>query len=71
MSARSRRLTIKPDAQADIDWILLFTRKRWGADQRRRYRARLTHALNGLRDHPELGPTRNDLFPGCRNLSVD
>jgi len=71
MSARRHRLTIKPDARADIDWILLYTRKRWGIDQRRRYRAQLTQALKILREHPELGPERNDLFPGCRNRLVD
>ena len=27
--------------------------------------------MDSLLEFPELGPTRNDLFAGCRNLSVN
>jgi toxin ParE1/3/4 len=71
MSARKRRLTIKPEAQLDIDEILLYTRKRWGLDQRRRYRTRLYDAMRSLRDYPERGREREEYFPGCRGLVVE
>jgi toxin ParE1/3/4 len=72
MSARSRRrLTIREAAKRDIDDALLCTRTRWGIDQRRRYRARLYQAMRSLLDYPELGASRDDLFPGCRNLPVE
>jgi toxin ParE1/3/4 len=72
MSARSRRrLTIREAAKRDIDDILVYTRTRWGVDQRRRYGAQLKKAIRSLLDYPELGPPRNDLFPGCRNLPLE
>jgi toxin ParE1/3/4 len=70
MSAHKRRLAIKPEAQVDIDEILLYTRKHWGVDQRQRYRTRLFDAMRSLRDYPERGRERNEYFPGCRGLVV-
>jgi len=72
MCARSRRhITIREAAKQDIDDILLYTRTRWGIDQRRRYRGQLRQAIRSLLDYPELGPSRDDLFPGCRNLPLE
>jgi plasmid stabilization system protein ParE len=72
MSARSRRyLTIREAAKRDIDDILLYTRRRWGIDQRRRQRAQLRQAMRSLLDYPELGPPRDDPFSGCRNLPLE
>jgi toxin ParE1/3/4 len=64
-------LIITPDARADINGIRLYTQQRWGIDQRRRYGARLRQAMRSLLDHPELGPARDDLYPGCRGLLVE
>lgn len=72
MSARSRlRLTIREVAKRDLNDILLYTRSRWGTDQRRRYGAQLRQAMRSLLDYPELGPPRDDLFHGCRNLLME
>lgn len=71
MSARRRRLTVKPEAQADIDDILLYTCERWGAEQRRRYGFRIKQAMRSLLDYPERGASRDDLYPGCRNPLVE
>jgi toxin ParE1/3/4 len=60
-----------PIARADIDGVLLYTRKRWGADQRRRYRNDLRRAMDSLREFPELGPARSEVAPGCRILAVE
>ena len=70
MSARKRQLIVRPDAQDDVREILLYTFVRWNAEQRRRYRRELNGSLRSLLAYPELGPTRDDLFAGCRNLTV-
>ena len=71
MSARRRQLIVRPDAQVDIRDILLYTLARWSSEQRRRYRGDLDRAMRSLLIYPELGPSRNDLFPGCRNLAIN
>jgi toxin ParE1/3/4 len=71
MSARKRRLILKPDARADMRGILLYTQQHWGGDQRRRYRTRLYDAMRSLRDYPEWGRQRDEYFPGCRGLVVE
>ena len=71
MSARKRRLIVRPDAQADFRAVLLYTRERWGVDQRHRYRTQLSQAMRSLRDYPERGRARDDYFPGCRSLMVE
>jgi toxin ParE1/3/4 len=71
MSARSRRLVVRADAQADLRSVLLYTRDRWGADQVRRYRTQLNQAMRSLRVYPERGRTRDEYFLGCRTLAVE
>jgi toxin ParE1/3/4 len=71
MSARRRQLIIRPDAQADVRAILLYTRKRWSSAQRDRYRNSLRRAMESLREFPESGPTRDEIAPGCRILTVE
>jgi len=58
-------------AERDIDDIVLYSRTQWGTVQSRRYRNDLRRAMNALRTFPELGPTRDDIYPGCRILSVE
>jgi len=71
MSAHRRRLVVQPGAQADIRAILLYTRERWSAEQRRRYRAQLNQAMRSLLDHPERGRPRDEFYAGCRSLVVE
>jgi toxin ParE1/3/4 len=71
MSAHRRRLTIKPDAQVDIDDILLYTREHWGVDQRHRYGSQLRKAMRSLVNHPGLGRARDEVNPGCRSLLIE
>src|SRR5688572_5410799 len=71
MSARRlRRLRVLDAAERDLDDILIYTREHWGTGQSRRYRNDLRRAMNALRDFPELGPRRDDLYSGCRMLTV-
>ncbi|CAA9530090.1 MAG: hypothetical protein AVDCRST_MAG73-822 [uncultured Thermomicrobiales bacterium] len=68
MPVRNRRLILLPEAGRDVQAALHFTRERWGARQRSKYRSLLYDAMRGLIAYPELGPARDDLFPGCRSL---
>lgn len=70
MSAH-RRLIIQPEAQADIRAILLYTRERWSAEQRRRYHAHINLGLTSLLDYPERGRPRDEFYVGCRSLLVE
>ncbi len=61
MSARRRRrLAISVAAKLDIDDVLLYTQRRWGTKQRRRYRAQLFQAMRALLDHPDRGRPRHE-----------
>lgn len=71
MSARKRRLTITPAARQDLQDVLAYTERRWGNDQRRAYRTRLQNGMRSLTDFPERGAARDDLFTGCRILTIE
>lgn len=71
MSAHKPVVQLSRQAERDFDDIVLFTRRTWGEQQKRAYRAAIGRALRQLRDFPELGPSRDDLFPGCRGLQVE
>jgi toxin ParE1/3/4 len=72
MSARRRRrLAITVAAKLDIDNALLYTQRRWGSEQRRRYRTQLYQGMRSLLDHPERGRPREEFYAGCRSLVVE
>lgn len=70
MSVRRRRLRMRVAARNDIKATLIFTEQRWGAEQRRRYRAQLYEAMESLLDYPERGRARDEQFVGCRSILV-
>jgi len=70
MSAH-KRLAITVSAKRDIDDALLYTQRRWGTEQRRRYRVQLYQAMRSLNDFPERGQARNEYYLGCRCLPVE
>ncbi len=51
----ARRLIVKPDARRDISYILLYSRRLWGIEQRGRYRERLYRVMTDLTMYPEMG----------------
>ena len=71
MSARSRQLILAPGAKRDFRDILMFTERRWGKEQRSRYKAKLDHGLRDLVRFPGRGPSRDDVSPGLRGLPVE
>lgn len=70
MSSR-RRLVITIAAQRDIDGILLFDRRRWGNDQRRRYGTVLRRRLRLLVGYPERGLAPPALYPDCGSPAIE
>jgi toxin ParE1/3/4 len=71
MSARSVDVRLSRAALRDIDDILLYTRRAWGARQRASYRAAIYQTLGRLSRHTEAGRPRDDLFLGCRGIQVE
>jgi toxin ParE1/3/4 len=70
MSARRGTTVLAPNAEADIEDILLYGRRQWGDAQADTYVEDIRAALRRLADFPFIGPARPDLFPGARSLSV-
>ncbi len=70
-TSKRLRLTIEERARLDIEDALFYTQQRWGKEQRRRYRTRITRATRSLLDYPERGNPHDELFPGCRSLLVE
>ncbi len=71
MSAHRRRRSVSPSARQDLRDVLAYTEKHWGIEQRRTYRARLQNGMRSLIDFPERGASRDDLFAGCRILTIE
>ena len=71
MSAHNRRLDLSRDAVRDISDALLYTRRRWGANQRSRYKAAIDEALRLLTQFPELGILGDDLQHNLRAIPVE
>jgi toxin ParE1/3/4 len=71
MSARRPAIRLAPRSERDYQSILLYTRRTWGERQRAAYRDKIVQALRRLRDYPQLGQPRDDLFLGCRGLPVE
>ena len=71
MSARRSAVELKPQAERDYENILLYTERTWGEEQSATYQASIAQALSALRDHPQAGRPRDDLFPGCRSIRAE
>lgn len=71
MSARKIAVELSRAALRDVDGILLSTRRAWGKAQQAVYRAAIYQTLAMLARHPQAGRPRDDLFLGCRGLSIE
>lgn len=67
MSARRRRLILKPRARQDLRGALLYTRRQWRVEQRTEYKRLLYQAMRELVKYPDLGIVRDELCAGCRS----
>jgi toxin ParE1/3/4 len=64
------RLTLAPEAQADIEDILLYTLQTWGEEQQDKYAAALDKGFSLLQEDPEIGRGRPELYRGCRSYRI-
>ncbi|CAN5476676.1 type II toxin-antitoxin system RelE/ParE family toxin [soil metagenome] len=71
MSSRSYSLVISPSARKDVSDILLFSRKRWGSDQRSNYKARILEIFTALARNPEMGIERSEISQGLRSFPFE
>ena len=65
-----KKLVIADAARDDLRAIARQTEQEWGAAQRRRYLDALKHRLAGLRAHPALGGSRDELGRGYRSVPI-
>ncbi len=49
----------------------MFSDLTWGEDRSAAYTATLQRAIAMLRDHPQIGRQRDDVFAGCRSIQVE
>ncbi len=63
-------LKLSPKARQDIVDILRFTGETRGRDQLIAYRHKIDHALHAIRNHPQIGHTRQDLPSSYRTYLV-
>lgn len=71
MSAPEPELRLTRAAERDLEDIAMDTEQTWGDAQHAQYRAAIDRALTTLRAHPRLGRSRDDLYPGCRDLRAE
>ncbi len=62
----TRRLTFRPQAEADLTGIWDFTAGRWSTEQAERYFTGLNQTLALLCAHPEIARLRTEFTPPVR-----
>jgi toxin ParE1/3/4 len=60
------RLATSRETDADLADILEHSSRAWGMSQARRYLSSLRASFRRLREYPQLGFDRSDLYPGMR-----
>ena len=71
MSARKPVIRFTLEADDDFESISLFTWQTWGEEQAATYEAAIAKTLELLREHPQAGRPRDELFPGCRSIQAE
>lgn len=71
MSSPKTAFTISPSARKDLSDILLFSSRRWGKDQRSRYKSRFNEVFGALALNPEMGLERNEISQGLRSFPIE
>jgi toxin ParE1/3/4 len=71
MSARKPVIRFTFEADDDFESISLFTWQTWGEEQAATYEAAIARTLELLREHPQAGRPRDDLFPGCHSIQAE
>lgn len=71
MSFPKRKLELSTRAQHDIRSILAYTSRRWGKEQRHRYRHLLDAGLKRIAENPGLGLTHDPATPSILHRMVE
>jgi len=58
------------EARDDLRDLLQHSLETWGRTEHDAYRAAIQQRFASLAEYPELGRPRDDLFSGCRGLSI-
>ncbi|RKT38009.1 type II toxin-antitoxin system RelE/ParE family toxin [Thiocapsa rosea] len=61
----------RPRAREDLKGIWRYSFTEWGEAQADRYLAEIDAGIARLKEHPELGKSRDDLRAGYRSLRIN
>jgi toxin ParE1/3/4 len=64
------RLILSPEAQDDINDILLYTLQMWGEEQLDQYAAQIDKGLSLITDSPGIGRSQPQLYADCRSYRI-
>lgn len=67
----TRQVVFSPEAQGDLRDLSLYIAERAGSARALAYLDRIEAACLGLRDFPERGKRRDDLWPGLRTMGFE
>jgi toxin ParE1/3/4 len=70
MSARKTAIRLTREAADDLTNISMYSWQTCGEEQATIYEAAIARTLASLRQYPQLGRTRDNMFPGCRSVQV-
>ena len=62
----SKKLRVSDPAKRDLKRIGEYTRRQWGAVQKRKYLGQIKDTFKAIRDTPGLGAPRDDIETGLR-----
>jgi len=68
--AKSRRLRVSGPARLDLVLIGEYTRREWGAQQKRKYLGQIRDKFKAVRDSPSIGVARDDIDARLRAVVV-
>ncbi len=66
----SKKLRISGPARLDLGRIGDYTRREWGAAQKRKYLGQIKDGFKAIRDTPGIGTRRDDIRKGLRAQST-
>ncbi|MFB1486254.1 MULTISPECIES: type II toxin-antitoxin system RelE/ParE family toxin [unclassified Thiocapsa] len=66
-----REIVKRPRAREDLKDIWRYSFTEWGEAQADKYLAEIVAGIARLKEHPEMGKSRDDLRAGCRSLRIN
>ena len=65
-----RLVTYSQEFPDQLKEIGNYTKATWGVEQRNKYMREIRTGIQTLRDNPDLGKPRDDLYPGMRSYRI-